>query len=191
VIRIGIFDSSPIVLYGLKQLLISEGMGVVGTAVTPHEPATWPADVLLVDPDALPAPKAYHYLANWVKHSAVLVLAATPHTERHARYLEVGAQRVISKCEPPAIIVNAVRAAYTADTDGQTPAADRMALSEREEQVLWHISLGLTHGQIARRLGISQHTVDTYVKRIRAKLQLGNKAELTRAAMRSRLPVAG
>ncbi|MCW6007305.1 helix-turn-helix transcriptional regulator [Micromonospora sp. CPCC 205371] len=56
-------------------------------------------------------------------------------------------------------------------------------LSTREQQVLQQIALGLTHRQIGRRLGISQHTVDTYVKRIRAKLGLGNKAELTRAAL--------
>jgi DNA-binding CsgD family transcriptional regulator len=60
-------------------------------------------------------------------------------------------------------------------------------LSEREGQVLRQISRGLTHGQIATRLGISPHTVDTYVKRIRAKLGAGNKAELTRAALLGQL----
>lgn len=61
--------------------------------------------------------------------------------------------------------------------------SDPTRLSRREEQVLLQISSGLTHGQVARRLGISENTVDTYVKRIRAKLRLGNKAELTRAAL--------
>jgi len=60
-------------------------------------------------------------------------------------------------------------------------------LSGRELQVLRQISRGLTHGQIATRLGISPHTVDTYVKRIRAKLGVGNKAELTRIALDGRL----
>jgi DNA-binding CsgD family transcriptional regulator len=32
-------------------------------------------------------------------------------------------------------------------------------------------------------MGISRATVDTYVERIRTKLQVGNKAELTRAAL--------
>ena len=56
--------------------------------------------------------------------------------------------------------------------------------------MLRQISRGLTHGQIATRLGISPHTVDTYVKRIRAKLGVGNKAELTRVALVDNL-VAG
>jgi DNA-binding CsgD family transcriptional regulator len=57
-------------------------------------------------------------------------------------------------------------------------------LSPREEETLDLIARGFTHAQVARRMGISKATVDTYVERIRGKLQVGNKAELTRAAMR-------
>ncbi|GAA0743712.1 response regulator transcription factor [Dactylosporangium roseum] len=57
------------------------------------------------------------------------------------------------------------------------------ALSPRERQVLTCIALGRTHSQVARILGISAHTVDTYVKRARGKLGLGNKADLTRAVL--------
>ncbi|HEX5118010.1 MAG TPA: helix-turn-helix transcriptional regulator [Pseudonocardiaceae bacterium] len=49
--------------------------------------------------------------------------------------------------------------------------------------MLRHIAAGLTHGQVANRIGISHHTVDTYVKRIRVKLGVGNKAQLVRAAL--------
>ncbi|MFE3717761.1 response regulator transcription factor [Streptomyces cyaneofuscatus] len=63
------------------------------------------------------------------------------------------------------------------------PPPDAGGLSSREEQVLEFIAAGLTHAQAARRLGISQHTVDTHVKRIRAKLGVGNKAEMVRHAL--------
>jgi len=67
------------------------------------------------------------------------------------------------------------------------PAADRKApadvLSPRERQVLTWIAQGRTHYQVARILGISAHTVDTYVKRAKSKLRLGNKADLTRAVL--------
>jgi DNA-binding NarL/FixJ family response regulator len=59
-------------------------------------------------------------------------------------------------------------------------------LSPRELQVLTCIAQGRTHYQVARILGISPHTVDTYVKRARSKLGLGNKADLTRLVMLSR-----
>jgi DNA-binding CsgD family transcriptional regulator len=66
---------------------------------------------------------------------------------------------------------------------GAEPGRASSMLSGREVQVLRQISSGLTHSQVASRLGISPHTVDTYVKRIRSKLGIGNKAQLTRAAM--------
>ncbi|WJK41935.1 response regulator transcription factor [Solwaraspora sp. WMMA2056] len=57
------------------------------------------------------------------------------------------------------------------------------ALAPREVQTLRLIARGLTHAQAARELGLTAATVDTYVKRIRTKLAVGNKAELTRRAI--------
>jgi DNA-binding NarL/FixJ family response regulator len=69
-------------------------------------------------------------------------------------------------------------------TESSAPSdSPTKALSPREWQVLSNVAKGLTHDQIARRLGISAHTVDTYLRRVRFKLRLGNKAELTRAAL--------
>jgi DNA-binding CsgD family transcriptional regulator len=56
-------------------------------------------------------------------------------------------------------------------------------LAPREKETLRYIAGGYTHAQAARRMGISEATVDTYVKRIRQKFNLGNKAELTRLAI--------
>ncbi|MFC8849145.1 MULTISPECIES: response regulator transcription factor [unclassified Micromonospora] len=59
----------------------------------------------------------------------------------------------------------------------------RRALAPREAATLTLIAQGLTHAQAARRLGISEATVNTYLTRIRSKLDVGNKAELTREAI--------
>lgn len=56
-------------------------------------------------------------------------------------------------------------------------------LAPREAETLRWIASGLTHAQIATRMGLSQATVNTYAKRIRAKLNVSNKAELTRMAI--------
>ncbi len=64
-----------------------------------------------------------------------------------------------------------------------TPGPGNPALSRREDETLTLVARGLTHAQIARRMGVTKATVDTYVERIRAKLHLGNKADLTRAAL--------
>ncbi|MFC4109461.1 DNA-binding response regulator [Micromonospora zhanjiangensis] len=61
--------------------------------------------------------------------------------------------------------------------------ADPAGLAPREAETLHWIARGLTHGQIAGRMGLTEATVNTYAKRIRAKLKAGNKAELTRIAI--------
>ncbi len=63
------------------------------------------------------------------------------------------------------------------------PRADPHGLAPREIETLQWIARGLTHGQIATRMGLSQATVNTYAKRIRGKLKVNNKAELTRIAI--------
>lgn len=60
---------------------------------------------------------------------------------------------------------------------------DDSGLAPREVETLRWIALGFTHSQIATRMGLSQATVNTYAKRIRAKLNVSNKAELTRVAI--------
>ncbi len=65
--------------------------------------------------------------------------------------------------------------------DGKTSALTK--LSPRERQAVTLIAQGYTHYQVARRMGIAQSTLDTYVKRVRGKLGLGNKAELTLMAL--------
>jgi DNA-binding CsgD family transcriptional regulator len=56
-------------------------------------------------------------------------------------------------------------------------------LAPRELETLHHIASGRTYLQTARHMGLSQHTVDTYLRRIRAKFQVNTTAELTRLAI--------
>ena len=194
-IRTDVLVSSPIFLVGLVHFLSNAGIEVVAERTSANQEPSWLADTALIDADALP-PDGLGHITEAAKCTAVLVLA------REARpdvspYLRAGATGVISKQVPGERIVDAVRAVASGtpicprDSDippaVECPDMSNYHLSEREEQVLRQISRGLTHGQIATRLGISPHTVDTYVKRIRAKLGVGNKAELTRAALLGRL----
>ena len=73
----------------------------------------------------------------------------------------------------------------------RTTPAGGQRLSQRESEVLECIASGLTHGQTAVRLQVSIHSVNTYVKRLKAKLGHGNKAFLTRAAIDSGKPADG
>ncbi|WP_406336070.1 response regulator transcription factor [Streptomyces sp. NBC_00203] len=57
------------------------------------------------------------------------------------------------------------------------------ALAPRELETLRHIASGCTYLQAARQMGLSRHTVDAYLRRIRAKLNINTTAELTRLAI--------
>ncbi|CAL9449430.1 response regulator transcription factor [Streptomyces griseomycini] len=61
--------------------------------------------------------------------------------------------------------------------------SSRVALSPREQQILRHMTEGCTYAGTARRIGISVHTVDGYLRRIRAKTGIHTQAELVRLAV--------
>nr|WSX53683.1 helix-turn-helix transcriptional regulator [Streptomyces sp. NBC_00974] len=57
------------------------------------------------------------------------------------------------------------------------------ALAPREQEALRYIAAGCTYVQAARSMGLSRHTVDAYLRRIRAKLGISTSAEMMRAAI--------
>jgi two-component system invasion response regulator UvrY len=127
----------------------------------------------------------------------VLVISAGGDSSSADRYLGAGARGFCHLSAPLETIVTAVREVaeghrflhLTMVTGGEASTAE--PLSGREREVLEYIALGRTHDQIARLLGLSRHTVDTYIKRARRKLSAGNKADLTRAILSPGLTMDG
>lgn len=62
-------------------------------------------------------------------------------------------------------------------------------LTPREREILAQLPGGATYQAIARRLGLSPHTVDTYLRRVRSKTGLTNRTQLVVLAL-SFIPVA-
>ena len=68
----------------------------------------------------------------------------------------------------------------------QPPATERAGtLTRREREVAALVARGLTSRQIAAELSISEHTVDTHVRRILKKLGLNSRARIGSELMRS------
>jgi len=86
-------------------------------------------------------------------------------------------------CSMLAAELRAALEAWPPAADEAEPTGKLLPLTEREINTLRLIALGLTHQQVARKLSLTTATVDTYVKRIRWKLGVGNKADLTRKAI--------
>jgi DNA-binding NarL/FixJ family response regulator len=183
---------------GLVYLLRQSGITVLAAVEWPeHDRPSMFADAMIIDADMLVAGHSLASVTGTRVDTPVLVV----NTERSALpdLLDGGAAAVVEKGESGDRIVEAVRSVVRGGrvvASAPSPIESRIprpreaehdiaerTLSSRESQVLAQIARGLTHGQIATRLGISPHTVDTYVKRIRTKLGVGNKAELTRFAL--------
>ena len=62
---------------------------------------------------------------------------------------------------------------------------DPVVLTEREIEVLTYISEGLTNVQIAEKLFLSSHTVNTHRKNIMQKLGVNNTASMVMYAVKS------
>jgi DNA-binding NarL/FixJ family response regulator len=193
VIKVEVFDGSPVYAEGLRALLSANGIAVtVKSSAT--DGVSWRADLVVVDPTLIGQERLSTFVATAARVAPVLLLAAVADEDTAVAYARLGARGVVSRTAPTRTVLGAVRAVagggqfWTHPAAETTPAEDTApepddTLSPREREVLRQIAGGLTHTQIATRLGISRHTVDTYVKRIRTKLNVGNKAELTRAAM--------
>ncbi|MGC4986784.1 helix-turn-helix transcriptional regulator [Streptomyces sp. DT193] len=192
--RVRVLVSSSVRLAGLVRGFADAGIAAAEAKTLSDREILYSADAVLIDTDLLRSDRDLLRIAEMAQLAAVLLLGDEATATERGTYLDAGASGVIGKDEPVDRLVAAVRAAaYGRETtDGRDPAPQAAGertepaeydLSEREQQVLSQISCGLTHGQIAARLGISPHTVDTYVKRVRTKLGVGNKAELTRVAL--------
>lgn len=189
--RSTLLSRCPIYGVGLVLSLQDAGILVRATAQLPSDDEFALVDAFVIDADVMTGRRDLSVISTVADRAPVLVVNNGQESAAE-RYIAAGAYGVIDKYEPVARIVSAIRSAATGSCSPPRPADGGVTdatgvtdarLSNRESQVLRGVSLGLTHGQIGTRLGISPHTVDTYVKRIRTKLGVGNKAELTRIAL--------
>jgi DNA-binding NarL/FixJ family response regulator len=195
-IRVDILDRSPVFTHGLIHVLGQAG--IVGLAADAAARAALPVDVSVVDPRVLGMERTLGFIAEQVRDHPVVALVDDASCAWAAAWLRAGAAQVLDRYADPDTLVRAILAATARlrpgppRGPGRTDPCDQAepspsALSGRESEVLRLIAEGCTHHQVAHRLGISGHTVDTYVKRIRTKLGVATKAELIRLAVRDGL----
>ena len=204
-------DDHPVARRGLQSILAEAGDIEVAAAVA--DPAEFSAagtgtgpDVIMLDLYLDGDQPCLDVIAKLRHDHKVLVVSASGRPADVLGAIRAGACGYVTKlADPPMLIA----AAHTVASGGfalssqladmlrgelaRTPAATEAAagnpsLSLREEETLDLIARGLTHAQAASRMGVSRATVDTYVERIRSKLHVGNKAELTQAALERRPP---
>ena len=203
--RILVVDDHPIVRYGVRQLIDAEpGLAVCGEADSAASALAFAQssrpEVVLVDLSLLESSglSLIRELSGSAPEVRVLVLSM--HDEAHfaERALRAGARGYIMKQEAIAGLVHAIRVVlsgriYVSETVAQGvlerignperfPVGSLAALTDRELEVFELIGRGRSTAAIARHLGVSVKTIETYRANIKTKFNLQDATDLVRYA---------
>ena len=199
-IRILLVDDHPVVRHGLRGMLDAEpDLSVVGEASSGDDGVAQATelvpDLVLMDlrmPGGDGVEATGRILAA-LPRTRVMVLT-TYETDRDIlRAIEAGACGYLLKDASPAQLADAVRAAARGETVLAPSVASTLirqvrspappALSARETEVLRLVARGLTNGDIARQLYISEATVKTHLLRVFNKLDVADRTAAVTTAM--------
>ncbi|MDT7618692.1 MAG: hypothetical protein QOG20_6791 [Pseudonocardiales bacterium] len=203
-LRVVLADDQTIVREGLATLLgLLPGIEVVGAApdgeravalVAEHAPDVLLTDLRMPGCDGVEATRRVR-----AEHPGTAVVVLTTYADDASVLdaLRAGAVGWLSKDADAEAIGHALRSAAAGQSTidsaalaalvaaGPTaPAAPPDGLTAREAEVLGLIATGLSNGEIARRLVVSEATVKTHVNRVFAKAGLRDRAQAVGYAYR-------
>lgn len=155
-----ILDRSTVFVHGLAQILSAHGIHLIVSSDSPDDQPTQPIDVSLVNPEALDPSMILDHVREKAMIARVLIII------------------IIIDADPGGTAPGPRRPwrGEQAGPDGRYSRLD----PERGRQLRQALP---RYAPAGRRFQISQHTVDTCVRRMRAKLGTGNKPEPSQAVI--------
>lgn len=211
-IRVLLADDHALVREGVRYIIEREDdIEVVAEAGTGREAVALAEqltpDIVLMDltmPD-LGGMEATELIHQRLPEVRVLVLTMHESNDYFFQVLKSGASGYLLKGASGAELVAALRAVHRGDVYIQPPVAKRLVadylrqvesggeraeydgLTDRQRQILRLIAEGSTSQQIADALVVSVNTVNTHRRHIMERLNLHNRADLIRYAVRKGL----
>jgi two-component system response regulator NreC len=208
--RVLICDDHPLFREGIKAVLREEpSIEVVGEAKNGREgvemslqlaPDVVILDISLPEISGIEATRRIKQANGQIK---ILMLTAHDEEELVLRCLDAGASAHVLKNVPPSQLLIALK---TIDEGGEYPSpgpkgkiaaqsfhrsrgqdSDHGSLTEREREVLVLIADGCTVKEVASRLSLGIKTVDTHKYKLMRKLDIHNKTQLIKYAIRENL----
>ena len=156
------------------------------------------ADVVIIDADSLPD-------ALTSNPAAIVFLTDAAGARNISRFLKAGVRAILARESDADDIVAAIYAAYRGQVLLSAEAAQSLAaifgdepeeaamveeISAREAEVLRLLAEGLANKDVARRLGISEHTVKFHISSILEKLGAATRTEaVTLGIRRGLIPI--
>jgi two-component system, NarL family, nitrate/nitrite response regulator NarL len=198
-IKVVIVDDHPMVLEGMSAMLAQiEFVEIAGTAANAYEAIqqiklTTP-DIIITDINMPEVSGMELALKTRKEFPAVKIIAMSTFKERSyiSQMIQNGAAGYLVKSASREEIEEAILSVYEGklymSLDINLSAADKQELSDipvlssREKEVLVLIADGFTNPQIAGKLFISLHTVDSHRKNLLTKFAVNNTASLIKLA---------
>jgi DNA-binding NarL/FixJ family response regulator len=208
-IRVLLVDDHQVLRDGLRALLDGEeDMAVIAEAGTGQDAIRLASelspDVIVMDL-GLPDGNGINAIREIrEKDIPVHIVVLTMYSDRELvmKALEAGGDGYVPKSSAHSDLLQAIRTVHTGQRYlhpiAATAVVDGMLdkqegnhllekLSEREAEVLRYTAMGYTSRDIGDRLALSPKTVDTYRQRAMNKLELENRADVIRFALRAGL----
>lgn len=212
-VRIILADDHTLFRKGLAELLERDGhIHIAATTGDPHQVATLlrehSPDALILDLNLPPTDgiTLMQELRAQGFSLPVLILTVSEADRDLARALRNGAKGYLLKSMEPDEVIEAILRAVRGETvvaptmtaklvrlldyrsDGEQSQGDLLStLTQREREILVHLSRGESNKAIARELDISYDTVKLHVRHILAKLNLTSRVEAAVFAVEKRL----
>jgi two-component system response regulator NreC len=211
-IRLLLVDDHEVVRTGLRMLLENQSdLAIVAEASTgaeadrladEYDPDVVVMDITLPDISGIEATRRMKQ-----KHPQIAVVALTIHEDEQYFFemLQAGASAYVPKRAAPDDLISAIRAAnlgeiYLYPSLAKALVSDYLGrnrteleeqklenLTPREQEVLELLAAGLSNDEIADRLVISPYTVARHRENLMRKLDLHNRSELVKYAIRKGL----
>lgn len=201
-----IVDGHPLIREGLRSRILSQPhLSICGESASEDDafraikrlkPDLVIVDIILQEGTGIELIKRLRSQCPSIK---CLVIDGYHDSPYAARALRSGALGYVSKHETETLLLEAIdktlrgerfagpelskRLIQEAVGGQRLPSTPLEALTNRELEIFQWIGQGLSTGQIATKLFLSVHTIDTHRENIKRKLVLKSAPELTRAAV--------
>ncbi|WP_019856339.1 response regulator [Actinopolyspora mortivallis] len=201
-VRVVLVDDQELMRVGLRMVLdaqddlevvgeAADGAGAVETA-REQRPDVMLMDVRMPGMDGVRATE----LVVGERLAKVLVMTTFDLDDYALSALRAGASGFLLKDTPPDDLVSAVRSVHEGDAVVSPSVTKRLldrflresggelrdasvldVLTDREREVLVHMARGLSNGEIAERMYLSEATIKTHIGRILSKLELRDRVQ--------------
>ncbi|HTY55697.1 MAG TPA: response regulator transcription factor [Candidatus Binataceae bacterium] len=195
--RLIIADDHTVFRQGLKSLLLLQpDVEVVREIASAGELdaalAETPCDILLLDLQL--DRSVLGDIKSISSRTTVVILTASENFEDAVTALRYGARAIVQKRFAVETLMEAIRTAaeglvwtppaLQAELAAQLSAPITKRLTAREAEVVRYVAVGLRNAEVAQKLSISESTVKTHLNNIFQKLEMRDRVELTRYALR-------